>query len=127
MVTLHWERLSAGRWRLVDGDANVWALVEPPIDERTGEPVKPGGRGIFARAAFKAAMAADPHRVESRWTTGHTPAQAKRRAEDMLRRWQWQDFEVIADVPLPEPRYIPTAAGLRAIGATWAPLGCGSV
>ncbi len=120
MFKLHWERVSAGQWRLIDGDATVWAIIEPYINECTGGAVKAAGRGIFARAAFRVTLAADPHRVPSHWTTGHTVAHAKRRAENILRRWQWNDFEVITGVDLPEPRYIPTADGLRAIGATWA-------
>lgn len=119
MATLHWERITAGAWRLVDGDAQVWALVDRYIDERTGEAAKGGGRGIFAKPRFKVTHPKIEYpqtRDGAHWSLASTVAGAKRDAEGHLHRNRcaYEDF-TITDESI-EPAFIPTLAGLRAIG-----------
>jgi hypothetical protein len=122
MVTLHWERLAAGSWRLVGDDLSVWATVERLIDERTGKPAEGGGRGMFARPRFKAICTNDempsnaggePHRY---WVLGSTVGKAKRHVESWLFRnaGAVENFTITDEAP--EPVFIPTLAGLQALG-----------
>lgn len=115
MVILHWERLAAGRWRLVDDEQTAWALIEPALDERTGEPVKPAGRGIYASGAFKVTLPRRDYPQSTLdplyWCLASTILKAKHHAVAALRRTSWDDFNVDSD----EPAYVPTLAGLRAI------------
>lgn len=116
-ITLHWNHTAAGQWRLVDEDEATWALIDRLIDERTGKPAEGGGRGIFAKPRFKAIcpqleypQSTDEPRY---WCLASTVIQAKHRAEAWLRR-QWDEFVIVDQIP--EPAFIPTLAGLRAIG-----------
>lgn len=112
MVTLHWECLTPRHWRLVDQDGNGWATVRPYIDPATGEPAKGGGRGMFAKPTCRVTFCTSRG---SSWVLAATIGQAKRRAEQYVQRRNSEDFTIVAESP--EPAFMPTLAGLRAIGA----------